>query len=452
VSESALQRSDGRRGSIPRPLAAALGIALLLAAGRAPARGAPLGPAAGPGPRVTNVWVEVPLSQVLRDVSMESGIGIAMDPSVADQLVSLQVEEAPLEEVLRRLTVAQGLTARRLADDFYLVGSGRPDSPSFGHLADFERMELKYITGKHLHSSLPRTLQSYVAIGERPTEVLAAAPADKLERIREAVRLLDVPRRQIVLEALVVELSRDAGRKLGVDWEWSGRDTALSLTEMTDQFTGVFRHTSIDERQFRTLLLTLRTLVRDGDATIRSRPRVATLNGEKATIEVQLEEYFNIVTDINGTFLRTELQMVKSGVVLEMTPQIGEGEDITVKVATEVGDVTTRRNTLGEDNGSTDTLPVIRRRRADTRVRVQAGDAIVIGGLIESTERNEEKRVPVLGSVPLLGALFRSTTSSTVQKEVMIFITPRLMEPGEAPLSERHEMINAEEELQGLRR
>ncbi|KPK64407.1 MAG: hypothetical protein AMK73_04645 [Planctomycetes bacterium SM23_32] len=403
-------------------------------------------------PRVSNVWVEVPLSQVLRDMSMETGVGIAVDPSVADQLVSLQTEQTPLEEALHKLTVAQGLTARRLADDFILVGSGRPDSPSFAYLADLERIELNYITGKHLLASLPRALQAYVASGERSTEVLVAAPRDKMERIRQAVELLDVPRRQIVLEALVVELSREAGRQLGIDWERSGTDTAVSLTETTEEFRGVFRHTSIAERQFRTLLVTLRMLVSEGDATIRSRPRVATLNGEKATIDVQLEEYFNIVTDINGAFLRTELQVVKSGVVLDMTPQIGKDDDITVNVSTEVSDVTTRRNTLNDENGSTDTLPVIRRRRAQTRVRVKEGDAIVIGGLIESTERNEVKKVPVLGSIPLVGLLFRSTTASTVEKEVIIFITPRVMEQGQAPLSDRHALIDPEAELDGLRR
>jgi MSHA biogenesis protein MshL len=193
-------------------------------------------------------------------------------------------------------------------------------------------------------------------------------------------------------------------------------------------------------------------LVSEGLAAIRSRPRVATLNGEKATIDVSREEYFNIVTDINGAFLQTELQIIKSGVVLEMVPQIGDEGDITVGVSTEVSDVVTRRSNLTTDNGdSADDLPVIRRRKAQTRVRVKAGDVIVIGGLVESEERHQEKRVPILGSIPILGLLFRSTETTTEQREVVIFITPRLVEADADPFSDRHDMIHVEKELEAVR-
>jgi type II secretory pathway component GspD/PulD (secretin) len=198
-------------------------------------------------------------------------------------------------------------------------------------------------------------------------------------------------------------------------------------------------------------MLTLHMLVRNGEASIRSRPRVATLNGEQAIIDVSLEEYFTIVTDI-GTYLRTELQVVKSGVVLKMTPQIGDDGDITLKVFTEVGDVASRQNTVSGPNGNPGgTLPIIRRRKAETTVRVKQGDAMVIGGLFETQERSEIRRVPLLGSIPLLGALFRKTVNSTTEKEVLIFITPRLLEEGTSPLAERHKFLDVEQERADLR-
>lgn len=423
---------------------------LLLSLAGSPAAGA------GDGASVSNVWVDTPLSQVLRDVSLQAKVTVAVDPSVADRLVSLEAEEMSLRDALERVTAAQGLSVRRVEDDLYVVGSVEPDSPSFSTLARTRRLYLDYVTARHVRESLPRELQRYVTGGRRNTEVLVFAPRRESERIMEIVEQLDVPRRQVVLEALVVELSQEGRRVLGVDWTRSGPDTLFNLTEMTENFVGVARYTSVDERRFRSLMLTIRALLRKGKAEVRSRPRVATVNGEKATIDVGLEEFFNIVTDVNGAFLRTELQVVKSGVMLEMTPQIGRDGDITVQVKTEVSDVESRRDGLRDEEELTtaleaSVLPIIRRRKAETTVRVKEGEAIVIGGLIESEDRFEENKVPVLASIPLLGALFRSREKTTVENEVVIFITPRLMGDEADPLSGRHEIVNVESEVAGMR-
>ena len=408
-----------------------------------------------PAPRkalVNNVWVDVPLSQVLRDISMQIGVTIALDPSVVDQLISLEAEHMPLDECLQKVSAGQGLTVRKIEDKFYVVGTGKPRSPTFDLLADGQKLNLKYISTRDLKKCLPPDLRDYVSYGERTTEAVAYAPPDKMKRILNLIRQIDLPRRQVVLEALVVEISRESAEELGMDWDRFGSDTVVGLHDSTGTFTGTLQYTSIAAREFRTFMVSLRMLVSNGQAKIRSRPRVATLNGEQAAIDVSLEEFYNIVTDVNGTVLRTELQTVKSGVCLKMTPQVGDDGDITVRVTTEVSDVVDRRNNVTRTGGMVDTLPVIRRRKAETKVRVKKGDAIVIGGLVESQEREEVRRVPVLGYIPLLGLLFRTTKSSTVEKEVVIFIRPQLMVEGRAALSDSHKTLNVEGELQQLRR
>jgi len=410
-------------------------------------------PASASGPRlVHNVWVDTPLSQVLRDISMQVGVTIAVDPTVSDHVVSLECDGMPLEECLRLLLAGQGLTARRLDERLYVIGSSRPDSPGFSQVAEAQRLYLRYVTAKHLRDSLPTDLKRYVTSGERMNEALAFAPAEQMQRIMEIVRQVDVPQRQVVLEALVVELSREGGAELGVDWEWSGHDAMLALAESTGPFLGTARYTTISERDYAALLVTLRALIKQGKASIRSRPRVATLDAEKAMIDVSLEEYFTILKDINGSFLRTELQVVKSGVILRMTPQIGDNGDITVDISTEVSDVAKQQNSIRGGSGESvaGTLPVIRRRKAESKVRVKEGDAIVIGGLVESQERDEVKRVPILGAIPLVGTLFRSTRTDTVEREVIIFITPRLMTGPEPTFSGQHKLLDVDEEMTRL--
>jgi type II secretory pathway component GspD/PulD (secretin) len=273
-----------------------------------------------------------------------------------------------------------------------------------------------------------------------------------MEYIMGIVAELDTPSQQVVLEVFIVELCEEAGKEFGLDWKSDNQHVSVSMSHGLGIFEGIAKYTSVPANEFTSLLFTLKMLVSEGKAGIRSRPRVATLNGEKASIDMSLDEYYSIVTDL-GSYdgaLRTELQVIKSGVRLEITPHIGDNNDITVNVITEVSDVASRQNQVtGQASGGS--LPVIRRRKADTCVRVKEGDAIVIGGLIETQEQNNVEKVPILGDIPLVGGLFHSTKSHTMEKEVMIFITPRLMKEGKDVFSDRHKLIDAEEELDALR-
>jgi Flp pilus assembly secretin CpaC len=399
---------------------------------------------------VNNVWVDVPLTQVFRDISTETEAIIATCPHVTDQLISLDAGSGrPLEECLGELVIGRGFFIYPKNKKFYLIGCGDPACPSFAEVANSNRIYLKYITAKHLKSSLPKSTQEYISSGERPNEVLLYATPEISKRIMEIIAKLDVPQPQVVLEVLVVELLEETSDEFGFDWEYSGRHFSASNEGSIGSFTSMAKYTSVPASELTSLLLTLKSLVGQQKASIRSRPRVATINGEKATIDISLDEYFSIVKDVSGAYLRTELQIVKTGVLLQITPQIGDKGDITVDVMTEVSDVVARQN-LVAGNTSGD-LPIVRRRKADTCVRVKQGDAIVIGGLIESQERSDDKKVPGLSGVPLIGGLFTSKNTTTEKKEVVIFITPRLMKDAKDPFISRNEMISIEEELKSLR-
>ncbi|MCX5636292.1 MAG: hypothetical protein NTX52_01180 [Planctomycetota bacterium] len=399
---------------------------------------------------VKNVWADVPLTQVLRDISMETGVTIVTCPHVPDPLVSLDTGPGkPFQDCMQELLSGRGLFVHKKSEKFYFVGCGSPTCPSSFEIADYKRLCLKYISAKHLKSSLPKSVEQYVSTGERGNEVLIYAAPEIVKHIMDIVTELDVPRQQVVLEVLVVELWEEASKQFGLDWEYADYHNSLSMEEGLGYFTGIAQYTSVPKNRLTSLLFTLRALVGENKATIRSRPRVATQNGEKAIIDISLEEYFTIVTDVyNVTGLRTDLKVIKTGVTLEIKPSIGNDGDITVDVATEVSDVASRQNQI-EGNASGD-LPLVRRRKVDTCVRVKEGDAIVLGGLIETQERTKDKRVPVLSSIPLVGGLFKAKESSTVDKEVIIFITPRLIHEYGDPFFDRHSKISVEKELKGL--
>lgn len=401
---------------------------------------------------VKNVWVDVPLTQVFRDISMETGVVIALCSHVPDPLISLDAGSGkPLQECLEQLVAGQSLLIYPKNKRFYLIGCGQPKCPSFLEIAEAKRLYLKYISARHLRSCLPLSVREYVSDGERPNEVLIYAAPEITKHIMEIVTELDVPSQQVVLEVLVVELWEEASSEFGLDWGYKRQGVEAGVTQGLEIFTGIAGYTNVPAEQFTKLLLTLKMLVGEGKAGIRSRPRVATLDGQKATIDISLDEYYTIITDLGYSgALRTQLQIIKSGVLLEITPHIGDNNNITVDVLTEVSDVASRQTQVTGDNSGN--LPVIRRRKADTCVRVKEGDAIVLGGLIETQEQSSEKKVPVLGDIPLISGLFRSTKSNSIEKEVIIFITPRLMKEGKSAFSDRHKLIDAQEELDALRK
>jgi hypothetical protein len=411
--------------------------------------------APAPSPRekmVQNVWVDIPLTQVFRDISAQAGCIIATCPHVPDQLVSFDVgEPRDAEECLKELVTGRGLIVYKKSKDFYLVSCGNPSCPSFMEVADSQRIYLKYINAKGLLASLPRPIQPYVSCGERNNEVLIYAAEDVAQNIRNIVNKLDMPQQQGVLEVLVVELEEDGSEEFGLDWAYQDKHMNFAMKEGLGHFTSIARYTSVPENEMTDILFTLRSLIAKEKADIRARPRVATLNGAPASIDITLDEYFTIVTDAYGptALLRTELQVIKTGVLLNILPNIGEDGDITVDVLTEVSDVAARQNEI-QGNRAGD-LPLVKRRKASTKVRVKDGDAIVIGGLVETQQKSIDKRVPILSSIPLIGGIFTAKESASVNKEVVIFITPRIMHEGKTAFANQHSKINVQKELNELR-
>jgi len=166
-------------------------------------------------------------------------------------------------------------------------------------------------------------------------------------------------------------------------------------------------------------MATLKALMEKGTARLRANPRVATADGETAEIEVGQESYFAIITG-PVTFPYTTLEQIPSGITLRITPRVVEDtREIIADVYTDVRDVTG----TGANN-----LPVITYRQASTRVTVKEGQGIVIGGLTTEVEQRTRRKVPFLGDLPLIGQLFRRTMTHKKTTEVIIVITPHVLD------------------------
>jgi len=399
-------------------------------------------------PLITNVFADTDMRQALSDVAAQAGVIIIPDSTVQGT-VSADLKDVPLERALSMLLQTGGFAFAKL-DGYYLVGLPDPANPNFYLLSATEVVELKYVApqtiaallngpyGRYLSAegvtpptqearererTPPRMAGASAAAAGAPQlyRLVISAPRDMIARIKADIALLDKPPTQVMLEAVVLEVSEEALKNVGIDWasrwiKFASRASSIvsgGQTIATD--AGSLTYSEISNTE----MATLTALVEKGKARLRANPRVATAEGQTAEIEVGKESYFAIVTG-PVTFPYTTLEQIKSGILLRITPRVLEPEGVVVaRIEPEVRDVTGK--------GSSG-LPEITFRRASTNLRVKDGQSIVIGGLINEFTTRTRSKVPFLGDLPLLGNLFRRSSSRQSRTEVVIIITPHILD------------------------
>lgn len=401
---------------------------------------------------VTNVFYDTDLRQALSDIAAQTQTVIIPDATVQGY-VSADFVDVPLEEALRMLLISGGFAFKKMPG-YYLVGSPDPGNPNFHLLSETEVIELSYISASAISSYLADSYGRYVTIegaapadperipgrarttsatpGERPpsagNRIFVTAPREIIDRIKSDLALIDRPRTQVMLEAVVLEVSDEALKEIGIGWasRWvtfasqaigmpANGDSTRQVTETIPASSLTYSELSFVQRA------QLQALVQNGKAKLRANPRVATIEGQTAEIEVGQEKYFAIVTG-PVTYPYTTLEQIPAGITLRITPTVIEQTgEVIAHVEPQVRDVTGK---------TPNDLPEITFRRASTHVRVKDGESIVIGGLVNEFRVRTESKLPILGDIPLIGNLFRRVSARDTKVEVVIIITPHILGEG----------------------
>jgi type II secretory pathway component GspD/PulD (secretin) len=380
-----------------------------------------------PSPLIANIWFEMDLRQVLMDLSQESGIPIVWDSSV-EGLVTYEALDVPLTKVMSDILFTQGYVYL-FKDGTYYVGSADIDNPSFHALSETRTVQLTNILAADAVQLLPEPFQAYAQASSELNMVSVTAPPSVARRILQDLKTVDRPGEQIEIEVLVVEMSTTRMRKLGIDWDftsvdWKDKEASGSISspEIADAVLALdyFRSAMEVGGKLIDLTASLKALTDAGIAEIRATPRLRTLNGRTAVLETLEERYFFITQGEADQYwgVYNRLETIQSGIRLQITPYADSTGHITVNVQPQVDDV------VGEGSGG---LPEISRRKANTTVRVKEGETITIGGLRLKNEKTVNKRVPILGEIPILGMIFGSTQKEVVESELVIFITPHVL-------------------------
>ncbi len=299
---------------------------------------------------------------------------------------------------------------------------------------------------------------SIEAHAESNSLVITAQP-DVLRSLEDVIRQVDIRRAQVLVEAIIVEVADNSGANLGVQWisaqggltqfnngvvpisqVAAGAAAAREVkgTTVVNEETGVTTvnpdqngdYTQLGEALggVTGMMLgvvkndwgaILQAVTTDSNSNILATPSLTTLDNQESSFIVGEEIPIKTTTSpgTGGTNPFTTLDRLEVGIKLKVTPQINEGNAVKLTIEQEVSG----------RNGDIEGNPIVAKREIKTTVLADNGATVVLGGLIDEDVQQSESKVPLLGDIPVLGALFRSTSSSKRKRNLMIFIKPTIM-------------------------
>jgi type IV pilus assembly protein PilQ len=387
------------------------------------------------------------IRDLIRLLARQNSLNIVISPEV-DSRVSVSLTNVTVEDVLKSVLNSQGYHYL-IENDVIMIKSferqvyGEAKSKLFhlNYLDGVDMMEtlLPFLTSKGMIKVLD--LVKTDKIEDRRSDVLLVKDIpDNLTVIEGVIKELDIPQLQLQIEVRLVETIIDESEKYGFNWPKSATMT-LTGADPTGESDfapgdannpGYAAYSALPVRQNSVklgiltadeLMVTLDLLARDENSKLISNPKVTTLNNRKAMIRIGTNIPIPQVSrGVGGDLITYEDKAVD--VKLEVTPRVEPGNKINLAVHPMIEEI------VGYTGPGDYPQPITSIREIQTIVSVLSNETVVLGGMVKDNETTIENKVWLLGDIPLLGELFKSTTSQTQKKDLLIFITPKLILEG----------------------
>ncbi|MBT5915050.1 MAG: type II secretion system protein GspD [Opitutae bacterium] len=281
----------------------------------------------------------------------------------------------------------------------------------------------------------------------------AAAP-EKAGRVRRIIQeQIDLPARKIMIEAMVLEISSQALDQLGVEWDFNsggegisdnnfiqdkldGTNDSLVLGKIAYPAAGSAQLDATITNVFSEFNVRLQALVEDGSAQVLSRPSVLTLDNRMAFINVSERIPIANTKFVKDYVSAVDFRDVVAGIQLAVRPRINrDGTEVSLQINAAVSARVPGKDekVLGKDSVVLATAPTLSIREVKTYARIANDTPFIVGGLIAKDSEQTIRKVPLLGDIPFLGALFRSQNETGQKREVIIVITPSVL-PEDSPV------------------
>lgn len=423
------------------------------------------------GERISLSFQSVDVRSLLQIIADVAGTNMVVSDSVSGE-IAMRLQNVPWDQALDIILRTKGLGMRQEGNVMLVAPLEELAAREKAELETAQQQEqlaplrseiiqVNYAKAANLAALLKlgdNSLMSErgrVSVDERTNTMLVNETREKLAEIRALVARLDIPVRQVLIESRIViannDFNRDLGTRFGVTAvARNGNDgliTTSGTSESADASTQDFLATGFPvqvgalQDRFNVSLpvaggssiafailgsdylvdLELSALQAEGRGEVISTPRVITANAKQASIEQGVEIPYQEAASSGATSISFKSAVLK----LDVTPQITPDERIIM-------DLEVKNDSVGQQvaNVLGGTIPSIDTRKVNTQVLVDNGQTVVLGGIYQQDNRKTVTKVPFLGDLPLVGSLFRSTSLVNNKRELLIFVTPKILQEG----------------------
>ncbi|MBX3079916.1 MAG: hypothetical protein KF692_11885 [Cryobacterium sp.] len=290
-----------------------------------------------------------------------------------------------------------------------------------------EADRIRSVLGDQAGSTARQLEQEVTIVGDPSSnQILISASPRYISTVTQIVRELDAPPPQVMIQVLIAEVTIDRERDWGMDF--SAGPFGGSMTSINSNPAGAAISSALGVPNFSVSSadfgLMIRALQSQGRLEVLSRPHLTVNNNE--TAEFNAGEDIAIVTSVdnldNGR-TRANVERRVVGVILNVTPTISGDGFVRLDIAPVISALSQRTTEISEDFSA----PIITERRVSTTVTVRDGETVVIGGLLQTRDEDRETRVPILGEIPGIGSIFRTTRRNQTKTELLLILTPRVI-------------------------
>jgi type II secretory pathway component GspD/PulD (secretin) len=383
------------------------------------------------------------LQDVIKAIAEQSEMQIITYGTISGE-INAKLKNVPLTEALALLLGGTMFTFVQ-KDSIILIGDRNAATPSGQALSKSELIHLNCIKADGVMQILPKDIPpSNVKVIKEQNALLVSGTSEDIVSVREFLNTIDIPTPQVTIDAVIVEYKENLNKEFGVN-AWLHRndtknksfrtsptfksqvgdassavDIGATGASIKDLLYGIGSMPKIISKIPDDFFFLLHYLEAQDAAKVLAQPSIVTLNGNKATINVSETQYFKITT---GTALQGDyslrFQPITFGIKLDITPWISKGGQITAEIAPEVS------NSDGVNPDGN--YPNVSTRAITTTVRLNDGETIILGGLVKNQETYAKQKIPFLGDIPLIGALFRTNVKTRTKSNLVVYITPHIL-------------------------
>ena len=407
-----------------------------------------------PSQRLINLsLIDTDIKDALSALAMEQEINIATGKEVTGK-ISIHLYQVTLEKALHAITLAGGFSYHKFGDVYYVYKPKVAQDPEIDRL-ETRIFKLKYADMSKVQdvlSTLPgiRTIKFH----EPSKTIFLEDTPENIKKVEKILSYWDTVPKQVMIEAKILEINLTDDMSLGVDWAAVLGDVNVSTSSFSNAVlpqvvpkgesvspvpdtgsSGLFFNvlTGSGSRLFAAAIDALQQKTK---VNTLSTPKVLAINGQPAKVQVGGQQGYTVTTTNLGVSTET-IQFIDTGIVLEIVPYIGDDGNVLLNVKPSVTSAELEQG-----------IPVTRTAFVETWLLAKSGETVLIGGLIQDNLTKTRNEVPCLGNLPLLGVLFGQRGRTIDKVELVLLITPEIIDMKTKSASELEAIMktkNAEE-------